>query len=71
VHRGPEVELLRRADLADIVADRVRPLGVGRPFLRALEARVPGTGIRAHIAGQVVGQLRRRPWSVVRIFRTD
>ncbi len=69
--RGPEAELLRRADLADLTRDRIRPLGLGGDFLRALDARVPPKGIRPHIAGQVLGQVRRRPGSLGRIFRTD
>lgn len=66
---GPEVELLRRADVAEVLGERVRPLGVDAAFLRDLDARVPRKGIVRHIAHEVLGELRHRPRSLLRVFR--
>ncbi|HYF25912.1 MAG TPA: HD domain-containing protein [Baekduia sp.] len=67
--RGDEVELLRRADMVDVVPPSRLAFGPDRAFVRELLARVPRKGFHRHIAGMVGNELRRRPASVPTIFR--
>jgi hypothetical protein len=64
---GPEVELLRRADLVDVSAGVVS-YGLDRAWLRALFARVPRRGFYRGLGPLVVRMLRDRPLTAPRIF---
>jgi hypothetical protein len=64
---GPEVELLRRADLVDLSFGRVR-LGLDPAWLRDLAARVPRDGMLREIGGLVVKAARARPLTLPAIF---
>jgi HD domain len=66
--RGPEVELIRRADLVDVSAGLVR-FGLSRDWLRDLFKAVPRTGIYRMIGLAAGYLLIRRPLTVPQIFR--
>ena len=65
--RGPETELLRRADLIDVSGGLVR-LGVPRAAIRDVFRRVPRVGWYRELARLVGRALRERPLSLPRIF---
>jgi hypothetical protein len=66
-HRGPEAELLRRADLIEISGGLLR-FGVPRAHVRTIFQRVPRAGFYREIARLVGRALRERPTTVPRIF---
>jgi hypothetical protein len=66
--RGPEVELIRRADLIDLTSGLVR-FGLSREWLRDLFDSVPRDGTYATIGHEVAKQLIHRPLKFVQIFR--
>jgi HD superfamily phosphohydrolase len=66
-HRGPEAELLRRADMIEISGGLLR-FGLPRDEVRAIFQQVPRAGFYQEIARLVGRALRERPASVPRIF---
>jgi hypothetical protein len=64
---GPEVELLRRADLVDVSAGVVS-YGLERSWLKDLFARVPRDGFFRGLLPLLGRTLRDRPLSAPRIF---
>ena len=66
--RGPEVELVRRADLVDLTSGLVT-FGLPREWLRDLSRSVPRDGTYATIGREVAKQLIHQPLQFVRIFR--
>jgi hypothetical protein len=66
--RGIEVELIRRADLADLTSGLVG-FGLGREWLRDLSRSVPRDGTYEVIGREVAKQLLHQPLQFVRIFR--
>lgn len=65
--RGPEVELLRRADLVEVSGGLVH-FGVPRAWLRRLSEEFPRKGFYAGIGKLLVGVLRERPATLPKIF---
>jgi hypothetical protein len=65
--RGVEVELIRRADLVDVLPGLVT-FGLPRPWLRGVTRAVPRRGIYRELARIVVRLLRERPATIPRIF---
>lgn len=65
--RGAEVELIRRADLVDVVPGLIT-FGLPRPWLRGVMRAVPRTGIYRELARIVGRLLRERPATIPRIF---
>lgn len=65
--RGPEVELVRRADLIDLSGGLVRG-GLPREELREIMRAAPRDGAYRHVGGQVVKVLATRPLTFPRIF---
>jgi len=66
-HRGPETELLRRADMIEVSGGLLR-FGVPRDEVHAIFRQVPRTGFYREIARLLGIALRERPTSVPRIF---
>lgn len=66
--RGVEVELLRRADLVEILGGLVT-YGAGRGWVRSLGGRASRRGFYREIARLLAGEIRRRPGTLPRIFR--
>jgi predicted hydrolase (HD superfamily) len=66
--RGPEVELIRRADLCDVTSGLVR-FGLSREWLRDLFGSVSRDGTYRTIGFEVARVLRHRPLTFPRIFR--
>ena len=64
---GPEVEVMRRADLVDVSAGVVS-FGLDRAWLKALFARVPRDGFVRGLLPLVGHMLRERPLTAARIF---
>jgi predicted hydrolase (HD superfamily) len=67
LHRGPEVEALRRADLIDVSGGLIG-FGIDRTWLRRLSREVPRRGFGAELAREVGRALRERPMTLPRIF---
>lgn len=68
--RGVEVELLRRADLAELVSLLGPAVGLDRAFLAGVRRRVPADGVYRHLGGLVLHEIRRRgAGAALRIFR--
>jgi len=65
--RGAEVELVRRADLVDLMGGIVG-WGVSRPWLRPLNAEVPRDGAYREVARLLGHAARERPLTLPRIF---
>jgi len=66
-HRGPEAELLRRADLIDVSGGVLR-FRVPRADVREVFRRVPRAGLYRELARLVGHMLRDRPATLPRIF---
>lgn len=66
--RGVEVELLRRADLVDVLGGLVT-FGAGRGWVRSLGRRASRRGFYREIVRLLAGEIRRRPGTLPRIFR--
>jgi hypothetical protein len=66
--RGPEVELIRRADLVDLTNGLVR-LDVTREWLGDLFKSVPRKGTYPTVGREVAKQLLHRPLKFAQIFR--
>ena len=66
--RGVEVELLRRADLVDVLGGLV-DFGAGRGWVRALGREAPRRGFYREIARLLTHVLRERPRTLPRVFR--
>jgi HD domain len=66
--RGPEVELIRRADLVDLTSGVVT-FGLPREWLHDLFRSVPRDGTYATIGKEVAKQLIHRPLKFAQIFR--
>jgi hypothetical protein len=66
--RGDEVELIRRADLADLTSGLVG-FGLSREWLRDLFRSVPRDGTYDTIGREVAKQLIHQPLQFVQIFR--
>jgi hypothetical protein len=64
---GGEVEAMRRADLVDVSSGLIR-FGVGRQWLRSLNASVPRAGLAGELAREVGRALRERPLTMPQIF---
>jgi hypothetical protein len=64
---GPEVELVRQADLGDVTAGIVT-FGLDRRWLGALFRDVPRDGFWRLLGGAVLGELRHRPASLTGVF---
>jgi hypothetical protein len=64
---GGEVEALRLADLVEL-SGGVLTFGVGRAWLRSLNAAVPRDGLAGELAREVGRALRERPLTMPRIF---
>jgi hypothetical protein len=64
---GLEVELVRRADLADVTAGIVN-IGLDRRWLGALFRDVSRDGFWRLLGGAVLGELRHRPASLTEVF---
>jgi len=65
--RGPEVELMRRADLVE-VSQTLVTFGLPRGWLRGLRRSIPPAGMVPEITRLLAGALRDRPGTVPRIF---
>ncbi len=65
--RGTEVELLRRADLVD-VSNGLVGFGLGRSWLREVNAAIPRDGTYGEIARLLGHAMRQRPLTLPRIF---
>lgn len=65
--RGPEVEALRLADLAD-VSGGLLSFGLGRAWFKELSRSVPRHGFAGELAREVGRALRERPLTLPRIF---
>lgn len=65
--RGAEVELIRRADLVDVLPGLIT-FGLRRPWLRGLALAVPRRGIYGEVARIIGRLLRERPTTIPRIF---
>ena len=66
--RGPEVELIRRADLVDVSNGLVR-FGLSREWIKDLFASVSRKGTYPTIGHEVARVLRHRPLTFPQIFR--
>jgi hypothetical protein len=66
---GPEVELMRRADLVDVSFGRVR-FGLDGAWLRDLAGRVPRQGFIGALLPLIGRMLRDRPGTLPRVFTT-
>jgi predicted hydrolase (HD superfamily) len=66
--RGPEVEVIRRADLIDLTSGLVR-FDLSREWLRDLFRSVPRDGTYGTIGREVAKQLLHRPLQFAQIFR--
>jgi len=66
-HLGHEVELMRRADLVDASGGLVT-FGLGRAWLRGLNAAVPRRGLYLLLARAVGRMLRERPATLLDVF---
>lgn len=66
--RGTEVELVRRADLVDVSAG-VIGFGFPRSRYKELTEEIPRNGMYRHIVGLVGHTIRKRPLSMIKIFR--
>lgn len=64
---GGEVEALRLADLVEL-SGGLLTFGVGRAWLRSLNAAVPRAGLVGELAREVGRALRERPLTVPQIF---
>lgn len=65
--RGPEVELMRRADLVE-VSQTLVTFGLPRGWLRGLRSEIPPAGMVPEISRLLAGALRERPATVPQIF---
>jgi HD domain len=65
--RGAEVELIRRADLIEVLAGRVR-FGLSREWLEDLFRSVPRTGFYRELGRLIRHTLRKRPLTLPQIF---
>jgi hypothetical protein len=65
--RGPEVELMRRADLVE-VSQTLVTFGLPRPWLRGLRSAIPPAGMVPEISRLLLGALRERPATLPQIF---
>ena len=65
--RGPEVELMRRADLVE-VSQNLITFGIPRDWLAGLRRGIPANGMLKHIGALVGKTLRERPLTLPRIF---
>lgn len=67
--RGVEVELMRRADLAELVPLLGPTVGLDRAFLAGVRRSVPTEGVYRHIGGLVLREIRHHgPGAALRIF---
>lgn len=64
---GPEVELMRRADLVEL-SRGLLSFGAGRDWLRQLWDAVPRDGLYGEVGAQVLKAARERPTTLPRIF---
>ena len=64
---GPEVELMRRADLIELSSGAVN-FGVSRGWIRGLWKAVPRDGIYSEVGKMVAKSARERPTTLPRIF---
>lgn len=64
---GPEVELMRRADMVEVTSALVS-YGVSRGWIRGLWRVVPRDGLYTEIGGLIAMALRERPASIPRIL---
>jgi hypothetical protein len=65
--RGPDAELVRRADLIDVAGGLVS-FGLSRGWLRGLFRAVPRAGLYGEIAGIVARIARDRPDTLPQVF---
>lgn len=64
---GPEVELMRRADMIELSSGAVN-FGVSRGWIRGLWKAVPRDGLYGEVSKMVAKALRERPTSVPKIL---
>ena len=64
---GPEVELMRRADLIELSSGTVN-FGVSRGWIRGLWRAVPRDGLYGEVGKMVAKSARERPATLPRIF---
>jgi hypothetical protein len=68
--RGVEVEVLRRADLAELVPLLGPVVGLDRAFVAGVRRTVPTDGAYRHIGGLALAEVRHHgPGAILRIFR--
>ena len=66
-HAGPEVELMRRADLIELSSGLVN-FGVSRGWIRGLWRAVPRDGLYGEVGKMVAKAARERPASLPKIL---
>ena len=66
-HAGPEVELMRRADLVELSSGLVN-FGVSRGWIRGLWRAVPRDGLYGEVGKMVAKAARERPTSLPKIL---
>ncbi len=66
-HAGPEVELMRRADMVELSSGLVN-FGVSRGWIRGLWRAVPRDGLYGEVGKMVAKAARERPTSLPKIL---
>ena len=66
-HAGPEVELMRRADMVELSGGLVN-FGVSRGWIRGLWRAVPRDGLYGEVGKMVAKAARERPTSLPKIL---